>query len=214
MNQKADQRPKQTKIIIIGGFLGSGKTTAVREIGRLYSAAGKTVTYFTNEIGEIVLDGDLMNYDIETKEITMACVTCNMKEAMTAAIDRLIEDIRPDILLIEPKETVSPLVIQDELTKSFMKYEERTAVFAPLFTFIDCSRFFSNIKEKKKVTFDQITVSEIIVLNKTDLIKQNELTMISESIRQINPEAEIVENTFENENGLKRIIELINEKQD
>ena len=90
MNQKEDQRPKQTKIVIIGGFWGSGKTTAVRELGRLFSAAGKTVTYFTNEVGEVVLDGDLMNYDIETKEVTMACVTCNMKEAMTAAVGRQI----------------------------------------------------------------------------------------------------------------------------
>ncbi|MCL2549893.1 MAG: hypothetical protein FWE78_03030 [Methanimicrococcus sp.] len=190
--------------------MGSGKTTAVQELGRMLSADGKTVTYFTNEVGEVVLDGDLMNYDIETKEVTMACVTCNIKEAMTAVIDQLIEKICPDILFIEPKETMSPLVVQDGLSKYFIRYEDGTIVFAPLFTLIDCSRFFSNIKEKKRITFDQISVSEIIVLNKTDLVKPNELKMISESIKQINPAAEIIENTCENEGGLKKMIELIN----
>ncbi|MCL2862534.1 MAG: hypothetical protein FWE54_00295 [Methanimicrococcus sp.] len=204
------KQPKQTKIVVIGGFLGTGKTTAIKELGRMFSAAGKTVTYFTNEVGEVVLDGDLMNYDIETKEVTMACVTCNIKEAMTAVIDRLITQISPDILFIEPKETMSPLVVQDGLSKHFIRYKDGTIVFAPLFTLIDCSRFFSNIKEKKRITFDQISVSEVIVLNKTDLVKPNELKMISESIKQINPASIILENTCENEDGLKKMLELIN----
>jgi len=200
---------KQIKIVVIGGFLGSGKTTAIKELGRMCSAAGKTVTYFTNEVGEVVLDGDLMSYDIETKEVTMACVTCNIKEAMTAVIDQLIEKIHPDILFIEPKDTMSPLVVYDGLSKYFIRYEDGSIVFAPLFTFIDCSRFFSNIKEKKRITFDQITVSEIVVLNKTDLVKQSELTMIAESIKQINPAAKIIKNTCENEDGLNKMMELI-----
>ena len=207
---ETSEQVKQTKIVVIGGFLGTGKTTAIKELGRVFSAAGKTVTYFTNEVGEVVLDGDLMNYDIDTKEVTMACVTCNIKEAMTAVIDQLIEKIHPDILFIEPKETMSPLVVYDGLSKYFIRYEDESIVFSPLFTFIDCSRFFSNIKEKKRITFDQITVSEIVVLNKTDLVKQSELTMISESIKQINPAAEIITNTCENDDGLKKIIELIN----
>lgn len=194
-----------TKIVIIGGFLGSGKTTLIRELGKLLSANGKTIAYFTNEVGEVVLDGDLMSYDIQTKEITMACVTCNLKEAMTTAVDQLIEKIHPDILFVEPKETISPLVVRDELEKMSLKAGTEEYQFTPLFTLIDCSIFFKNIKEKKKITFDQITVAEIIVLNKTDLVEENKLEMIRESVRQINPNATILENTFENETGSKKI---------
>ena len=201
---------KGTKIIIIGGFLGSGKTTAIIELSKMYSASGKTVTYFTNEIGEVSLDGDLLNYDIETKEITTACITCNLKEKMTTAVEQLIEKAHPDILFIEPKENISPLVVKDELEKMILNQIDNESEFSPLFTLIDCSKFFKNIKEKKKISLDQIEVSEIIILNKTDLISSNELQMIQESIKQINPNVKIIENNIKNI-GLEKIMELIKE---
>lgn len=198
-----------TRIIIIGGFLGSGKTTMIRELGKLFAADDKTIGYFTNEAGEITLDGDLMNYDIQTKEITMACVTCNLKEAMTTAVEQFIEKIHPDILFIEPKETVSPLVVKDELEKASLKAGMEEYEFAPLLTLINCAEFFKNIKDKRKITLDQITVSEMTVLNKTDLVRESELEMIRESIRQINQNTIIFENSFENEIEYKKIKEYI-----
>jgi Putative GTPases (G3E family) len=204
-----NQTKSETKIVIIGGFLGSGKTTAIIEIGKMLSSAGKKIAYFTNEIGEIALDGNLMNYDIETQEVTMACISCNIKEAVSSAVSRLIEAAAPDILMIEPRENISPLVVKDELEKASLKANREEYQFAPHFTFIDGTAFFKNMKEKKKVAADQIMVSEIIVLNKTDLMKKSEIEMIQESIRQMNPAAEIIENNCKNESGLKEIIEKI-----
>jgi Putative GTPases (G3E family) len=203
-----DENQLKTKIVIVGGFLGSGKTTAIKELGKLFAMSGKTVTYFTNEIGEVSIDGDLLNYDMETKEVTTACITCNMKEKMTAAAEQLIEKAHPDILFMEPKETVSPLVVKDELEKAALNRNGDEYNFAPLFTLINCSEFFKNIKEKKKISFDQITVSEIIVLNKTDLISPNELKMIQESVMQINPKIKIIENDIQN-TGIEKIKEII-----
>ncbi|MBZ3935435.1 GTP-binding protein [Methanimicrococcus blatticola] len=203
-----NQNKDETLIVIIGGFLGSGKTTLIKEIGKHYAADGKVVTYFTNEVGEETIDGDLLGYDMDTKEITTACVTCNLKEVMSAAVEQLLDRVHPDILLIEPKETVSPLVVKDELNKMSLKSGSEECQFAPLFTLIDCSRFFKNVKEKKKITFDQIAVSEVIVLNKTDLIDEKELNLISESIRQINPDAKIIKNSIQKEER-DEIIKLI-----
>lgn len=204
-----NQRKNETLIVIIGGFRGSGKTTLIKDLGKHYAAAGKIVTYFTNEVGEETIDGDLLGYDMDTKEITTACVTCNLKEVMSAAVEQLIERVHPDILFIEPKETVSPLVVREELNKMSLKSEHEEYRFAPLFTLIDSSHFFKNVKEKKKITFDQISVSEIIVLNKTDLVGEKELSLISESIRQINPDAKILKNPVQNEKGMDEIIEFI-----
>ena len=208
MENENQIRP-ETKIVIIGGFLGSGKTTAIIEIGKILSATGKKIAYFTNEIGETILDGNLMNYDIETKEVTMACISCNIKEAISSAVSRLIEAAAPNILLIEPRENISPLVVKDELEKASLKANSEEYKFSPHFTFIDGTAFFKNMKEKKKIAVDQITVSEIIILNKTDLMKENEIEMIRESIRQMNPNAEIIENTCKNKSGLKKMIEKI-----
>lgn len=204
-----NQKQKETLIVIIGGFSGSGKTTLIKGLGKYYAADGKTVTYFTNEVGEETIDGDLLGYDMETKEMTTACVTCNLKEIMSAAVEQLIGRVHPDILFIEPKETVSPLVVREELNKMSLKSGSEEYRFAPLFTLIDSSRFFKNVKEKKKITFDQISVSDVIVLNKTDLMDKKESDLISESIRQINPNAKILKNSVQNEKERDEIIKLI-----
>lgn len=209
-NIQSNNTIRHTKIVIIGGFLGTGKTTLIKELGKTYAASGKTVAYFTNEVGEEVIDGDLLGYDINTKEVTTACVACNLKEVMSVAVGQLIEQAQPDVLFIEPKETISPLVVKDELEKASLKTGFEEYQFAPLFTLIDCSSFFKNVKEKKKITFDQITVSEIIVLNKTDLVSEGEFGLIEESIRQINPGAKILKSPTQNKKELDEMIGLIN----
>jgi G3E family GTPase len=201
---------QSTKIMIIGGFLGAGKTTLIKELGKNYAAFGKTVAYFTNEVGEEIIDGDLLGYDMDTKEMTTACVACNLKEVMSVAVGQLIEQVHPDVLFIEPKETISPLVVKDELEKASLKAGMKEYEFAPSFTLIDCSAFFKNVKEKKKITFDQIAISEIIVLNKTDLVNESEFSLIEESIRQMNPKAEILKNSIQNKKEINEMIKLIN----
>jgi G3E family GTPase len=210
VNLKSENNNKKnTMIVIIGGFLGTGKTTLIKELGKSYAASGKIVAYFTNEVGEEVIDGDLLGYDMHTKEMTTACVACNLKEVMTTAVEQLIEKVHPDILFIEPKETISPLVVKDGLERASVKVGFEEYNFAPLFTLIDCSAFFKNVKEKKKITFAQIAVSEIIVLNKTDLVSESELSLVEESIRQMNPKAEILKNSIQNKKEMDEIIKLI-----
>ncbi|WNY25945.1 GTP-binding protein [Methanolapillus millepedarum] len=182
------------KVIIIGGFLGSGKTTAIQSLGKYFAQLGKTVAVLVNEAGVVDIGGDLFGYDIPTKEVTMACVTCNLKAAITTSVVQLVEKAHPDILFIEPKESVSPLVVREELRLAQIKPDGEEYDFAPLITFVDCSRFFKNVKEKKKMTFDQIQVSEVVVLNKTDLVDVNTLGMIRESVLQINPKAVVLIN--------------------
>lgn len=208
-NEKKTETKIETKIVIIGGFLGSGKTTLIKELGKSYAKAGKIVTYFTNEVGEESIDGDLLGYDMDAKEITTACVTCNLKEVMSAAVEELIERVHPDVLFIEPKETVSPLVVREELSKASLKSGTDEYQFAPLLTLIDCSRFFKDVKGKKKITFDQIIVAETIILNKTDLINEKDLSLIEDSVRQINPNAKIMKNSIENKKEIDEIIKSI-----
>lgn len=197
---------KRTKIIIIGGFLGSGKTSLIKILAREYVSSGKKVAYLTNEAGEESVGGDVFGYDENAKEMTTACVTCNLKEVMMSAVEQLIEQAHPEILFIEPKDTISPLVVRNELERAFLKFES-PLLFTPSATVIDCSRFFKNIKEKKKITLDQIMVSEIVLLNKTDLIKPKELSIIKESVRQINSNAEILESSIYKKENIQRMMD-------
>jgi len=197
------------KIIIIGGFLGSGKTTAIQYLVKHFARLGKTVAVLVNEAGEVDINGDLFGYDVDTKEETRACVMCDLKMVLTFSVSQMIEKAHPDVLFIEPKETVSPLVVREELAISAIRRGGDEYDFAPLITFIDSSCFFKNVKEKKRITFDQISVSEVVVLNKTDLVGANEIAMIRESVMQLNPKAIVLMNTNQNEEGMKDILKLV-----
>jgi len=197
------------KIIIIGGFLGSGKTTAIQYIAKHFARLGKTVAVLVNEAGEVDIGGDLFGYDVDTKEETRACVMCDLKTVLTFSVAQMIEKVHPDILLIEPKETVSPLVVREELARTTIRRGGEDYDFAPLLTLIDCSCFFKNVKDKKRITFDQIAVSEVIVLNKIDLLDANKIEMIRTSVMQINPKATVLMNTNQNEEGMKDILKLL-----
>lgn len=201
------------KIAIIGGFLGSGKTTLIKELGKIYSENGKTVAYLTNEIGEEVIDGDLLRYNVKTKEMTTACITCNLKENITVAVEQFITQVKPDILFIESKENVSPLVVKEELKKSSLKSGKEEYEFTPLMTVINGATFFKDVKKKKRITFDQILVSEIIILNKIDLIPGKEADLIQESIHQINKNAKIMKKANRNEKEMEEIIQLLEEEE-
>jgi G3E family GTPase len=197
------------KIIIIGGFLGSGKTTAIQYLAKYFAKLGKTVAVLVNEAGEVDIGGDLFGYDVDTEEVTRACVTCDLKAVLTFSVAQMVEKVHPDIFFIEPKETVSPLVVREELAISTIRRGGNEYDFAPLITLVDCSCFFKNVKEKKRITFDQILVSEVVVLNKIDLVDANTVEMIRESVMQINPKATVLMNTNQNEQGMKDILKLV-----
>ena len=68
------------KVMIIGGFLGSGKTTTILKLSRRLNDSGKRIAIIVNEIGEIGLDGDtLSGTGITTEELTSGCICCTLK---------------------------------------------------------------------------------------------------------------------------------------
>jgi G3E family GTPase len=94
---------KNMKVMIIGGFLGSGKTTAIRRISRQLSDAGKRTAIIVNEIGEIGLDGEtLKSPGIITEELTSGCICCTLRISMQYTLQTLEEEFRPDVVIIEP----------------------------------------------------------------------------------------------------------------
>lgn len=177
------------RVLVIGGFLGSGKTTTILGLGKYLGENGYKVAIVVNEIGEVGVDGDVIaRYGFNTKEIANGCICCSLKMDLKYTVTTLQKKFDPDVLLIEPTGIAFPNMIKEEIGRLDLP----DTTFSPLVTLIDGSRFKHLMKEMKHFSTRQIEDAEVLVINKVDLIKPLTLPIIEASVNQLNPKANVL----------------------
>jgi len=200
------------KFIVIGGFLGSGKTTVLVRLGMYYSSLGKSVGIIVNEIGEIGIDGDVISqYGLETKEITSGCICCSLKTSLRATILLMIENYHPDIIIIESTGVAYPGAIRDEIMLMNLTVDYD---MAPLLTLFDGSRFKQILKEIKNFAAQQLVEAEVIAVSKVDLMDSSFLPIVEAAVQQINPKAEIITLSSKKPESLAQLISILERNED
>ncbi|MDK2824990.1 CobW/HypB/UreG, nucleotide-binding domain [Methanolobus vulcani] len=186
------------KILVVGGFLGSGKTSTIIRLGKEFSEAGQKVAVIVNEIGEVGLDGDVISkYGLDMTELTSGCICCSLKVNMKTTLTILNKDYHPDIILIEPTGIAFPQIIKNEI--DLMDLKDTTV--QPLVTLIDGSRFKQLMKEAKNFAMRQIIDAEILCINKVDLIDEIRIPILETSVQQLNPKAKVLLLSTSKEDG-------------
>lgn len=178
------------KIIIIGGFLGSGKTTTLRNLGKHLISRGHKIAIIVNEIGEVGIDGEtISDSGLVTKELTSGCICCSLRISMEYTLQTLVEEYNPDIVIIEPTGIAFPMQIKEHI--ELMDLEGLS--FAPVVSLVDASRIKMEIDQIPVFIANQIREAEIVCINKIDLVDAETIAAATRTVLQLNPDAIVVE---------------------
>ncbi len=153
-------------ILILGGFLGSGKTSIIRLLIRGLVNAGKTCAIIENEIGEVGIDDALIDEaGLSVTPLFGGCVCCQISGSLLAAIDQIKEEIAPDWVIIE----MTGLAMMDSIKDLFDKYSQPD-ITTHTVSLVDMSRW-KYLLTALSIVFDrQIAGADIVLLNKTDIM--------------------------------------------
>lgn len=177
------------KCIIIGGFLGSGKTTTIRRLVEHLGKQGQKTAVIVNEIGEIGIDGDIVSGGkIETREITSGCVCCTLRISLEYTLRSLMESYNPDTIVIEPTGIAFPEQIKNNIEDMGIP----GVTFAPIVNLVDAGFLSQKTGELQNFMKYQIGEAEILGINKVELINCEELLEICLLLRKLNPRARMI----------------------
>ncbi len=186
---------EMTKIDIISGFLGAGKTTLIQKlIKEVY--AGKKVVLVENEFGEIGIDGGfLKDAGIVVNEINSGCICCTLQGDFRNALQEVVKKYDPDHIIIEPsgvgKLSDILAVVKDVEGLQLNSYS----------TVVDAKRCEIYHKNFKEFFDDQISTAACVILSRTQLVDEETLQKDIAIIRGLNHDARIITTPWDDLSG-------------
>lgn len=196
---------KMTKIDVVSGFLGAGKTTLIKKLLKEALDGSKTVL-IENEFGEIGIDrGFLKEAGIEIKEMNSGCICCSLVGDFGASLKEVIETYAPERILIEPSGVgkLSDVLKAVENVASDLKVQVNSAVAV-----VDASKAKMYIKNFGEFFINQIAFAGTIILSRTDKVSQEKLNECVALIREHNEKATIITTPLDQLEG-KAVLETI-----
>ena len=196
---------EKTKIDIISGFLGAGKTTLIKKLLK-DAFKDEQVVLIENEFGEIGIDGGfLKEAGIQIREMNSGCICCSLVGDFGASLKEVISKYHPDRILIEP----SGVGKLSDVIKAVQGVEEETGLVLNSYTTVvdakKCKMYMRNFGE----FFDnQVQYAGAIIMSRTDIVDEKKAMESMELLRSINEKAAIITTPIEKLDG-KKILEVM-----
>lgn len=190
--------PVKAEYVMVGGFLGAGKTTALLRMAEHLTAQGKRVGLITNDQSSGLVDTTLVDaHGYPVEEITGGCFCCRFS-SLTAAAARLTAAARPDVFIAEPVGSCTDLraTVQYPLRRLYgddYRIAPLSVLVDPLRALrvlgVEAGRGFSS-----KVLYvyrTQLEEADLIVINKADLLEPSRVSALERAVRSAYPAAEV-----------------------
>ncbi len=198
-----------TKIDIISGFLGAGKTTFIKKMLEDVFQ-GEKIVLIENEFGEIGIDGGfLKDSGIEISEMNSGCICCSLVGDFGKNLREVIEKFHPDRILIEP----SGVGKLSDVMKSIEDVEQEQDVkLNGRITVVNTLKAIKQMKAFGEFFNNQIEYATVVVLSRTQNAKQEQTEMVVKAVQEKNAEAVIITTPWDEING-KQIYNVIEQQK-
>lgn len=180
------------KILIVSGFLGAGKTTFIQTMA---AVTGRDFAVYENEYAGAGIDTTRLaeNESLNIWESTENCVCCSGKADFAAAVLTISNAIDPEYLIVEPTGAAKLSNLLENVRK--IQYD-RISLLKPI-VIVDAVAYYQSRQMYPDISEDQIRAASVVVLSKTQNVFPEEVQRLSDDIRALNPDAEIVAVPYE-----------------
>jgi G3E family GTPase len=175
-------------LLMVTGFLGSGKTTLVIQITQAAIQQGRRVAILVNEIGEIGIDDQLMKQlDLNVWEMVNGCICCTLAADLVTTLHQLDDSYDVDLVILEPSGAAEP----NNILRTLPYYKGRPLESIRSVSILDPLRFPELYQVLTPLIVKQVAYSELLLVTKADLATPEQVEETRAVAAEINPEAPV-----------------------
>ncbi|KAB2338164.1 GTP-binding protein [Cytobacillus depressus] len=178
-----------TEIYVLAGFLGSGKTTLLKQLLTEEKKQNRKVAVMMNELGKVSIDSDAVEDDVPLKELLDGCICCSIQDQLEAQLQGLLSLEKPDVIYIEATGAAHPVEVLDDVLSPL--FADKIHVKG-IISVVDGERWLNRKSlspQVQQLLIEQVRHADLILLNKTDVLNEEEQARLSMEIQSLNGQA-------------------------
>lgn len=175
-------------LLMMTGFLGSGKTTLVIQLAQAATALGRRVAILVNEIGEIGIDDQLMRQlDLNVWEMVNGCICCTLTADLVTTLEKLDREYEVDVALLEPSGAAEP----DNILRALPYYKGEPLASIRSVSVLDPLRMPELYQVLTPLLTKQLAHAELLLITKADLAARDQIQETRRIAAEVNPGARV-----------------------
>ncbi|PQO45567.1 GTP-binding protein [Blastopirellula marina] len=207
------------RFVMIGGFLGAGKTTTIGRLAQMYQDQGLSVGVVTNDQAADLVDTNLLrSQGLRVGEVAGACFCCNFNE-LTQTVDQLSADQRPDVIIAEPVGSCTDLVAT--VVQPLMRLFDAQFDVAPYGVILKPSHGLRILRKESGGGFSpkaayifekQLEEADFLIINRVDELSTDEVEELEQLLKESVPNTPVLRQSAKNGEGFEALVDMLDQR--